>query len=83
MCGAYWDNHDDFVKDITNWTISYAQDLVDPAMKSKWLMVAVDQAAFVETNTGCRKRWQGKLDAAVMQATILDVLMVAMPAKRM
>ena len=26
MYGTYWDNYDDFVKDVTNQTISYAQD---------------------------------------------------------
>ena len=53
---AYWDNHDEFVKEFTNQTISYALDLVDPAMKSKWPMKSADQAAFAESKMGHMKQ---------------------------
>ena len=50
MCGvkwlhvtaAYWDNHEEFVKEVTKQTISYALDLVDPAVKAKRPRTAVD-----------------------------------------
>ena len=43
MCGVkwlhviatYWDKYEEFVKDVTKQTISYALDLVDPAVKAK------------------------------------------------
>ena len=56
MCCVYWDNHDKFAKDVTNQTIIYKEDLVDPAIKSKWPMMAADRAAFAETEIGRRKQ---------------------------
>ena len=79
MCGMYCNNHDDFMKNITNQTISYVQDLVDPAVNSKWQMMATDRAAFAETKMAHRKQCRGKEGAALMQATIPDVITLAMP----
>ena len=59
-CTAYWENHKEFVKKVTKQTISYALDLVDPLVKAKWPMSAVDYAAFAERKMGRRKQHRGK-----------------------
>ena len=63
MCGvlwlhataAYWVIHEEFVKEVTKQTISYALDLVDPAVKAKWPHTAEDQAAFAEIKLGHKR----------------------------
>ena len=42
ITAAYWDNHEEFVKEVTKQTISYALDLVDPAVKAKWTWTVLD-----------------------------------------
>ena len=32
-CGGYWDSHEDFVTDVTNKVIKYAQDVADDYFK--------------------------------------------------
>ena len=77
-CGAYWDNYDDLVKEVTNQIISYALDLVHPTIKSKWPMIASDQVAFAESKMGCKKQHQGKQDVVLMQIVTPDVVILAM-----
>ena len=48
------------MKEVTKQTISYALDLVDPAVKEKWPWTAVDQAAFAESKMECKRQRQGK-----------------------
>ena len=55
-CAAYWDNYDEFVKEITDQTITYALDLVDIAVNAKWPMAMADRAAFAESKMGCRRQ---------------------------
>ena len=35
-CNSYWDNHEDFVTDVMNNVIKYAQDMADNYFKDKW-----------------------------------------------
>ena len=40
---TYWDNHKDFVTDITNNVIKYARDMADNYFKDKWLPLQQEQ----------------------------------------
>ena len=55
VTSPYWDNHEEFVKEVTKQTISYALDLVDPAVKAKWPRTVADRAAFVESKMGHKR----------------------------
>ena len=57
---AYWDTHEEFVKEVTKQTISYALDLVDPAVKGKWPRTVADWAVFAESKMGRKRQHQGK-----------------------
>ena len=35
-CGCHWDGHEDFVADITDNVIKYAQDMADDYFKDQW-----------------------------------------------
>ena len=54
-CIACWDNHEEFVKEVTKKTIIYALDLVDTLVKAKWPWMVVDRAAFGESKMGCKR----------------------------
>ena len=58
-CGSYWDGHKDFVTDLTNNVIKYAQDMADDYFKDEWPLLQQEQEVIEKGNT-CLKKGKGK-----------------------
>ena len=63
-CGIYWDGYKDFVTDVTNNVIKYAQDMADDYFKDQWPPLQQEQE-IMEKGTTRLKKGKGKAKVRV------------------
>ena len=54
-CGSYWDGHKDFVTNVIDNVIKYAQDMADDYFKDQWPLLQQEREVMEKGNIRLKK----------------------------